>query len=388
MWLLTINNPATGDELSKPAMYIDGNIHANEVQGGETALYTVDYVLKNYGKLEPVTELLDRAAFYVIPMVNPDGRARWFKGPSTPNFPRTVMVPVDDDRDGVADEDGYDDLDGDGVITQMRKKVPLGTGNFKLDPKDPRIVVPIEGDELGDYVLLGTEGIDNDGDGLVNEDTIGYVDPNRTWGYFWQPRYVQAGAGDYPLQIPETRAIALWALDHPNIGAVQSYHNNGQMILRGPGSKLQPKYPPSDIRAYDLIGDEGEKLLPGYDYYVTWKDLYTVYGDTTDHFYNIHGADRADQRALRRARRLRRRRRGQPAGGDEVQRPPHPRAPVRRLEGGRAPAVRHHRGRWPAPGRGAHPRGLGARGGDPPQQRLRPLPRPATAEDPLRRARR
>jgi hypothetical protein len=290
MWLLTVNNPATGDDLSKPALYIDGNIHANEVQGAETALYTVDFVLENYGRLDRVTELLDRAAIYVIPMVNPDGRARWFEGPSTANFPRTVMVPVDDDRDGLADEDGYDDLDGDGVITQMRKKVPPGAGGFRLDPEDPRVLVEAEEGKLGDYVPLGPEGVDNDGDGQVNEDQVGYVDPNRTWGYFWQPRYVQAGAGDYPLQIPETRSIALWALDHPNIGAVQSYHNSGGMILRGPGSKLQPDYPVADIRVYDLIGEEGEKLLPGYDYFVTWEDLYTVYGDTTDHFYNVHGA--------------------------------------------------------------------------------------------------
>ncbi len=290
IWLLTLNNPATGPDLAKPAMYIDGNIHANEVQGAETALYTVEFLLANYGKLDRVSELLDREAFYVIPMVNPDGRAHWFTGPSTPHFPRTVMVPVDDDRDGVADEDGYDDLDGDGVITQMRKKVPLGSGTHRLDPKDPRLLVAAESGELGDYVLLGPEGFDNDGDGKVNEDTVGYVDPNRTWGYFWQPTYVQAGAGDYPLQIPETRSIALWALDHPNIGAVQSYHNNGRMILRGPGSKLQPTYPGPDVKAYDLIGKEGEKLLPGYHYYVTWKDLYTTFGDTTDHFYNIAGA--------------------------------------------------------------------------------------------------
>jgi len=290
LWMLTVNNPATGDALSKPAMYIDGNTHANEVQGGETALYTVDFVLRSYGKLPKVTELMDRAVLYVLPMVNPDGRARWFAGPSTPDFPRTVMMPVDDDRDGLADEDGYDDLNGDNVITQMRKKVPLGSGTHRLDPKDPRILVPVEDGELGDYRILGLEGIDNDGDGKVNEDLVGYVDPNRTWGFFWQPRYVQAGAGDYPLQIPETRAIALWLLDHPNVAAVQSYHNYGQMILRGPGAKLQPKYPPSDVRVYDLIGEEGEKLLPGYDYFVTWEDLYTTYGDTTDHFYNVHGA--------------------------------------------------------------------------------------------------
>ena len=290
IWLLTVNNPATGPDRSKPAMYIDGNIHANEVQGAETALYTVDYVLANYGRLDRVTELADRIAFYVIPMVNPDGRARWFAGPSTPHFPRTVMVPVDDDRDGVADEDGYDDLDGDGVITQMRKKVAPGEGTHRLHPKDPRILVEPEEGELADYRLLGGEGFDNDGDGLVNEDLVGYVDPNRTWGYFWMPRYVQAGAGDYPLQIPETRSIALWALDHPNVGAVQSYHNSGQMILRGPGAKLQPPYPGPDVAVYDLIGEEGERLLPGYDYMITWKDLYTVYGDTTDHFYNVHGA--------------------------------------------------------------------------------------------------
>ncbi|HEV7504528.1 MAG TPA: M14 family metallopeptidase [Thermoanaerobaculia bacterium] len=289
LWMITINNPATGLELSKPAMYIDGNIHANEVQGGETALYTVDYLLKNYGVLQRVTDMMDRSVFYVLPMVNPDGRALWFKGPSDADFPRTVMVPVDDDRDGKVDEDGPDDLDGDGYITTMRKKVPLGQGTHKLDPKDPRLLVPVQPGELGDYLMLGSEGIDNDGDGLVNEDSVGYVDPNRTWGYSWEPTYVQAGAGNYPFSIPETRSIALWAIQHPNIAAVQSYHNNGQMILRGPGAKADPPYPPQDLKVYDLIGKEGEKLLPGYHYYISWKDLYTVHGATTDHFYGTMG---------------------------------------------------------------------------------------------------
>ncbi len=290
LWMIALTNPETGPELSKPAMYIDGNTHANEVQGAEAALYTVDYLLKSYGRLPRVTEMLDRSVFYILPMVNPDGRALWFKGPSDADFPRTVMVPVDDDRDGRADEDGFDDVDGDGYITTMRKKVPMGQGTHKLDPKDPRLLVAVEPGELGDWLQLGKEGYDNDGDGKVNEDTVGYVDPNRTWGFSWEPEYVQAGAGAYPLAIPETRAIALWALQHPNVAAVQSYHNNGQMILRGPGAKADPPYPPQDLKAYDLIGKEGEKLLPGYHYYISWKDLYTVHGATTDHFYNIMGA--------------------------------------------------------------------------------------------------
>jgi len=290
MWLITLNNPATGPDLSKPAMYIDGNIHANEVQGAETALYTVDFLLKNYGKLDRVTEMMDRAAFYIVPMVNPDGRALWFKGPSDQDFPRTVMVSVDDDRDGKADEDSFDDVDGDGYITGMRKKVPMGQGTHRLDPKDPRILVEVLPDELGDWIQLGKEGFDNDGDGRVNEDTIGYVDPNRTWGYSWEPEYVQNGAGAYPFSIPETRSIATWALSHLNIAGVQSYHNNGKMILRGPGAKADPPYSPQDLKAYDLIAKEGEKLLPGYRYFISWKDLYTVHGGTTDYFYGSHGA--------------------------------------------------------------------------------------------------
>lgn len=290
MWLMTVTNPATGDALAKPALYADGNTHANEVQGTEAVLYTLDLLVKNYGRLERITRLLDRATFYFVPMVNPDGRARWFEAPSTPDFPRTVMVPVDDDRDGLADEDPYDDLDGDGVITTMRKKVPLGQGTHRLHPKDPRILVETEEDELGDYLLLGLEGVDNDGDGQVNEDLVGYVDPNRTWGYGWQPGYVQIGSSEYPLQIPESRAIALWLEDHPNIAAAQSFHNYGQMILRGPDAKLDPPYPGQDVRVYDLIGEEGEKILPGYRYLISWKDLYTVYGGTTEHFYRLLGA--------------------------------------------------------------------------------------------------
>jgi hypothetical protein len=290
LWLMTIQNPATGDELSKPGFWVDGNTHANEVQGTEACLYTIDYVLKNYGKLPRITELLDRAVLYVLPVLNVDGRAHWFKGPSDADSPRTVMMPVDDDRDGKVDEDGPNDLDGDGLITQMRKKVPMGQGDYRLDPRDARVLVKVEPGELGDYVLLGEEGKDDDGDGKVNEDGVGYVDPNRTWGYFWEPSYVQAGAGPYPLAIPETRAVATWALAHPNVAGMQSFHNNGKLILRGPQAKSDPPYPSEDIKVYDLIGKEGENLLPGYKYNITWKDLYTVHGGAVDHFYGTLGA--------------------------------------------------------------------------------------------------
>lgn len=289
-WLMTITNPKTGPAHTKPAVYIDGSTHANEIQGTETTMYTVNFVLKNYGKLDRVTEFLDRATLYVIPMMNVDSRERWFSQPSTPNFPRTLPVAIDDDRDGLVDEDGFDDINGDGEITMMRKKVPLGRGNFRLDPKDPRLLVPIKEGELGDYLMLGFEGIDNDGDGLVNEDPYGYVDPNRVWGDGFQPRYVQAGASEYPLQYPEARNIAEWMGAHLNVNVVMSYHNFGKLILRMPGARSQKPMSPIDLRVHDFLGKEGEKMLPGYRYVWVAPVLGDSYGSSADHTYGRVGA--------------------------------------------------------------------------------------------------
>jgi hypothetical protein len=94
----------------------------------------------------------------------------------------------------------------------------------------------------------------------------------------WQPEHVQGGAGPYPLYWPETRAIARFLVEHPNVAAVQSFHNMGGMILRGPGAESHGEYPSADVRVYDELGRSGEKMLPFYRYMVLWKDLYTVFG--------------------------------------------------------------------------------------------------------------
>ena len=46
LWLLTLNNPDTGTDRSKPAFYSDANIHGNEVQGTETILYLVCQLMR------------------------------------------------------------------------------------------------------------------------------------------------------------------------------------------------------------------------------------------------------------------------------------------------------------------------------------------------------
>lgn len=287
IWAVILNNPETGPAERKPGYYIDGNIHGNEIQGTEVVLYSIWYLLTNYGENELATRLLNEKSFYFIPTMNPDARDYYINKVSDPNSPRSGLIPYDNDRDGEADEDGPEDLDGDGSITMMRKKDPRG--NYKAHPDDPRILVPVRPGEKGEYVLLGSEGVDNDGDGQVNEDGPGGYDMNRNYGFNWQPNYVQRGAGDYPFCFPETKATRDFILAHPNIMGAQNFHNYGGMILRGPGAKNMGEYPAPDRQVYDYIADTGEKILPGYRYLTVYKDMYTVYGGSIDFLYNVLG---------------------------------------------------------------------------------------------------
>ena len=87
---------------------------------------------------------------------------------------------------------------------------------------------------------------------------------------------------NYPFQLPESRAVNDFLMAHPNIAGVQSYHNSGGMILRGPGAEWQGEYPNLDVRMYDQLGRQGERILPYYRYIVIWSGLYTVHGGFTD----------------------------------------------------------------------------------------------------------
>ncbi|MFC1574987.1 M14 family zinc carboxypeptidase, partial [Gemmatimonadota bacterium] len=190
--------------------------------------------------------------------------------------------------DGLFDEDGPDDLNGNGVIEQIRKYVP-GQGTHRISHDDARLMEAVLPGEKGDWILLGSEGLDNDGDGRVNEDPPGGYDGNRNYGADWQPQYVQGGAMDYPFQLPESRATQEWFKSHPNIGGLQTYHNSGGMILRPPGSAWYGDFPASDIRVYDEIGENGERILPWFNYHITWQGLYTIHGGSTDWASDGHG---------------------------------------------------------------------------------------------------
>ncbi|PKG41333.1 M14 family metallopeptidase [Psychroflexus sp. MES1-P1E] len=288
IYMLTISDFNTGNPDEKPAMYIDGNIHSNEIQGTEFSLYTAWYLTEMFGDLEFINQLLKDKTFYIVPTINPDARDNYMKEPNTPHSPRSGMLVLDTDGDGEAGEDGFDDLNGDNHITYMIRKSP--TGRFIKDPQDQRRLIRVAAEEQGEYEMLGFEGIDKDGDGEVNEDGIGYYDPNRDWGWKWQPDHVQRGAYKYPFSLPESRAVADFVMKHPNIAGAQSYHNYGGMILRGPGAEEDvDTYNKEDVRIYDAIAKKGEEMIPGYRYLTVYKDLYSVFGGELDWFYGGRG---------------------------------------------------------------------------------------------------
>ena len=289
MWMLTVTNFRKGKELEKPGFYIDGNIHSNEIQGSEIALYTAWYLAEMYASNEFVANLLDDKVFYILPSINPDARNNYMLEANTASSPRSGMMPIDDDRDGLKDEDGFDDLNNDGHITFMRRKNP--NGRYVEDRRDSRRLVQVDREKRGEYELLGYEGLDNDGDGSVNEDRVGgYYDPNRDWAWNWQPDYIQGGAYKYPFSVPENRTVADFFMAHPNIAGAQSYHNTGGMLLRGPGSEEDlATYGRADVSVYDALGNMGQKLIPGYDYLVIYKDLYSTFGGEIEWFHGGRG---------------------------------------------------------------------------------------------------
>jgi hypothetical protein len=237
---MTLTNKKTGAHTVKPAAFFEGGRHSGEITSTESVLYLAWHLLEQYGKDAEVTRLLDQKAIYLKPLNNPDGSDMYRL---TAQANRSTVRPVDDDGDGLMDEDPGEDLDGDGYIRQMRKFVGAGKGNMVVDTADKsgRLMRNV-GQGQGDYQSY-SEGIDSDGDGRYNEDGIGGLDLHRNYTYNWRPMreatgrgFTQGGAGEYPLSEPETRAVFSWVVSHPNIGVANSMDTSVPMHLRGPST--------------------------------------------------------------------------------------------------------------------------------------------------------
>src|SRR5262244_1056676 len=144
IWLATLTNTATGSASGKPALWVDGNIHATELAGSMACLYLVHHLVTQYGRDDTVTRCVDTRVFYVCPRVNPDG-AEWALAP-VPRLIRSSVRPYPYDEEPL---EGLrrEDVDGDGRVLSMR--IRDANGPWKVSERDPRLLVRRAPEETG-----------------------------------------------------------------------------------------------------------------------------------------------------------------------------------------------------------------------------------------------
>jgi Zinc carboxypeptidase len=286
LWVLTLASTGTVAADERTALLLVAGLDGDRLAGGEVALLLADKVLSRLaGGDESVSSLLREHTLYIIPRANPDAQEMYF-APTRSHWVN-AMRPVDDDRDGEIDEDGPDDINGDGLITTMRVRDLEAT--YLEDSDEPRLLRKADRNkgERPQYKVY-VEGIDNDGDGEYNEDPAGGVDLNANFPH----EYPEHGpnAGPYQLSEPESRALADFVLSHPRIAMAVTLGRHNNLIKIGDGKKKDAsgKAPADlhedDVAIYKFIGERYKELTaiekapspPAGGAFYAW--LYAQYG--------------------------------------------------------------------------------------------------------------
>jgi len=251
----------TGDLDQKPALLIVGGLQPSHLQGSELALRLIRKLAEPGEQAEAVKKVLEKITIYVIPRPTPDACEAFFRKPFQERD--TNDRPFDDDHDGQVDEDGPDDLDNNGYMTQMRVEDPEGT--WMPHPDDPRVLIEADPqkNERGRYKLY-TEGRDNDQDEVFNEDPPGGVAFSRNFTF----RYPSFGktAGPNAVSEPETRAVADFAFGRPNIAGVLSFTPEENLFhpwkanANAEGQRIKTTVQGADVPYLQFLSDGFKKL--------------------------------------------------------------------------------------------------------------------------------
>ncbi len=257
LWVLSITDPTTGAHDTKPAHFVDALIHAGEVTGVATVLWLLNYILNDHRHDLDIEELLATTTLYVVPAINVDAMDLMLTAQASRVRSSVRPFPHKEQQDGLIRQD----LDGDGLVATMR--IAHSDGPWKVSARDHRLMVKRGPDESGGtYYFMLPEGTIQNWDGgavRIAPDLMG-LDVNRNFPLEWGPHWEQKGAGEFPLSEPETRALAQFLVDHPNIHGSQHFHTQSGVILRPHTSKADDDLPRSDVDTYKAIGKMGEEV--------------------------------------------------------------------------------------------------------------------------------
>lgn len=289
IWLATLTDKTTGEALEKPGYWIDANTHAAEVTGSAVACYILYQALSQYNQDSRISHLLENYTLYILPRIAVDGAEKYLQTPyNLRSSPRPY--PQSEQQEGLYPED----VNGDGLILNMRIKDPCGA--WKVSEDDSRLMIRRQPDEFGgSYYTLVQEGLIHNYNGYEFKiaPTLEGLDFNRNYPYYWQPEGEQNGAGDFPFSEPETRAEAEFWRKHRNINGFMTYHTFGALILRPYSTHPDDHFPTADLEIYELMGRKGTALT-GYKCIGIYKDFRydpktVVYGAMDDYGYDHWG---------------------------------------------------------------------------------------------------
>ena len=295
--ILTIGrNPA----VTRPAVWVDGNMHATEVCGSSVALAIAEDVIdihlnsRRHGNdtLPPhMADAIRESLFYVVPRISPDGAEAVLK---SGRYVRSSPVDARLHK-GHAYWEAHD-FDGDGTIGFMR--LATDDGELVELAEFSGVMVPRSPEDPPPYYKLYPEGR------IVNFDGRRIPDPyflsdnqydfNRNFPYTWAPDHEQEGAGHYPGSAPETRAIMDFATAHPEIMAWLNLHTFGGVLIRPLGDKPDDKMDQQDLAIYRQVEAwmtefTGYPTVSGFHEFL-YQPEKPLKGDLTDYAYHQRGA--------------------------------------------------------------------------------------------------
>ncbi len=295
VWLLTIGRDP---ERTRPAAWVDGNIHASELAGSSVCLGIAEDLLRAHGG-EPLRDLPDHlrelltqgVLFYVLPRMCPDGAERVL---ARRHFVRS------NPRDHRLGNHGaywrHEDVDGDGASLLMR--VRDETGDFVASEDFPDLMLPRRVEDAGPFYRVFPEGLIERWDGFTiprpsfMSDTE--TDLNRNFPSSWAAEPDQVGAGAYPASEPESRAVTEFAVRHPNIFAWLCMHTFGGVYIRPLNDKPDNKMDGFDqavFRQVEAWGDAitGYPTVSGFKEF-TYEPEKPLFGELANYAYVERGA--------------------------------------------------------------------------------------------------
>jgi len=244
-------------DTNSPAALVTGNVDGDYLVGTELAMRLIED-LKS-GKVDR-----NGKSIFVIPMPNPDATNFML---SKNGYSTTFNhLKIDDDNDLKTNEDGPNDLNNDGFISQLR--ITDNSGLYKPSDKAPSLLVKVDPlkNEEGQYRVIN-EGKDDDGDGVLDEDGYGGVTINKNFTYNYDAFGI--GSGVNQASEPETRALIDFVIDHQNILMTVNFSKFDNLHKNWSAKKVKVSEYKRPLKAFDKMPKEDVDAYKLFSY--LWK---------------------------------------------------------------------------------------------------------------------